>query len=528
MIIFFKNKINIFTLIIIFYSLLLGSKYSQYQTDPWHWGTIASEAIDYINGLKLFKEVILMYGPGQPIFFKFINIFYKVDYYSIGILTCIIYCLNLFFTYLILLKLSKPIFGLIIVIIIFSFNNYSQTPWPDYYASFCITMSCYFLVIYEKNKNLIFLILTSLFLVLSIIFRNTYILNITLALLSEFLILSFFFKKKIFFQYFKKKIIFFLSFLFLFFILLIFSKNIDLWYLEGIGRTQKYFSGESLFYPAIKLIYHIFIPKTLSNLFFLIFYLTNFLILLYLLFNKEILNFNYIKKSYLIFFCLLGLFGIIQSYNQFEIWRNINACISIFSVTGYFLYFFFKNLKSNIKYLYINSVSFFLIIVVIFNYFNNPLTYPTHGFFGKDRFHKYNNETYFKSNIVYFGNHKFNIENITYYSEVKSTICKYDKIINFSYDRNFVYICDKKNGIYSTFSDIYPPIFYNKNLQNRFENENIKEDEIIIADKNFQNKNLTLLKIIKIPEYTRYTKSDIYRAYFDDEIYIYIKKNKSE
>jgi hypothetical protein len=528
MIIFFKNKINIFALIIIFNSFLLGSKYSQYQTDPWHWGTIASEAIDYINGLKLFKEVILMYGPGQPIFFKFMNIFYKLDYHSIGVLTCIIYCLNLFFTYLILLKLTRPIFSLIVVIIIFSLNNYPQTPWPDYYASFCITISCYFLVIYENKKNLIYIILTSLFLVLSIIFRNTYILNITLALLSEFLILYFFLRKKIFFQYFKKKIIFFLSFLFLFFILLILSKNIDLWYLQGIGRTQKYFSDEYFFYPAIKLIYHIFIPKTLSNLFFLIFYLTNFLILLNLIFNKEILNVKYIKKSNLIFFCLLGLFGIIQSYNQYEIWRNISACISIFVVTGYFLYFFLRNLKSKFQYFYITSVSFFLITMVLCNYFNNPLTYPTHGYFSKDGFHKYNNENYYKSNIVYFGNHKFNVENIIYYSEVRSIICKYDKIINFSYDRNFIYICDKKNSISSTFSDIYPPIFYHKNLQTRFENENIKENEIIIADKNFQNKNLTLLKIIKIPEYTRYTKSDIYRAYFDNEIYIYVRKNTSK
>lgn len=524
MISFFKNKINIFSLIIIFYSFLLGAKYSQYHTDPWHWGTITSEAIDYISGFKLFKEITLMYGPGQPIFFKFINIFFKIDYYSVGVLTCIVYSLNIFFIYLILLKLTKPIFGLIVVLVIFSLNNYPQTPWPDFYASFCLTMSCYFLVIYENKKNLIFIILSSLFLVVSIIFRNTYILNVTLALLFEFLIL-YFLKKKILINFFKKKIIFFLLFLFLFFIILVLSENFNLWYLQGIGRTQKYLGTETVFYHSIKFIYHIFAPKNFSNLFFLIFYLANFLILINLILKKVKFKIIYRKESYLIFFCLLGLFGIIQSYNQFEIWRNTAACISMFIVIGYFLYYFCEITESKIRYYYIISIT--LLFTVTSNFFFNSETYPTHGYWSHNGFRKYNNDTYYKSNIVYFGNHKFNAENINFYSEIGSIICKYDKIINFSYDRNLIYICNKKNSIISTFSDTYPPIFFDKNLQNKFENENIEENEIIIADKDFKNVNLKLLKIIKNPEYTRYTKSDLYRIYFDNEIYIYTKNISS-
>ena len=68
----FKNEkliSNIFLLSILSYSFFLSFVYSTYHIDPWHWGTIASEATDYILGFKLFKEITLMYGPGMPIFF---------------------------------------------------------------------------------------------------------------------------------------------------------------------------------------------------------------------------------------------------------------------------------------------------------------------------------------------------------------------------------------------------------------------------------------------------------------------------
>jgi len=78
---------NIFTvlilLIVLWYSLYLGFTYTKYQSDPWHWGTIAGTALDYINDYKLFKETIIVYGPGQPIFFKFINYFYNINLYTI-------------------------------------------------------------------------------------------------------------------------------------------------------------------------------------------------------------------------------------------------------------------------------------------------------------------------------------------------------------------------------------------------------------------------------------------------------------
>jgi hypothetical protein len=105
---------------------------------------------------------------------------------------------------------------------------------------------------------------------------------------------------------------------------------------------------------------------------------------------------------------------------------------------------------------------------------------------------------------------------------MKLLICNYKTIINYSVDRTLIYICDRKNSIPSP-SVSLSPFFVNYYLENKYRNKNLETDEILIADKNFINKNLLLLKKIKLPSYTRFTKSDLFRQQFDNYIYIYIK-----
>ena len=90
-------------------------------------------------------------------------------------------------------------------------------------------------------------------------------------------------------------------------------------------------------------------------------------------------------------------------------------------------------------------------------------------------------------------------------------------------DRTLAYICDKKNGIVSAFSDRYPPRFFNQNIQKKIEAGKIDSQTIILADKNFKNKTLRLLSIKSIPEYTRYSKGAMTRRYFENKVYIYAK-----
>lgn len=199
---------------IILYSIFLGSTYTKYHTDPWHWGSVISNSVDYINGFKLFKEIVLLWGPGQPILYYLINNFYKIDYYTIGIITSIIYCLFLLFSYLILKKLSNRIIAISIFFTIFCLLPYPQTPWPDFYSGLCLVLSCYYLN--KAKKNNIILFISSCFLTLSIIFRNTYILQIIPAIIIFFL-LFLIQKKKIPLIYKKYFIFFFITTVIFFF-----------------------------------------------------------------------------------------------------------------------------------------------------------------------------------------------------------------------------------------------------------------------------------------------------------------------
>ena len=280
----FKNEkliSNIFLLSILSYSFFLSFVYSTYHIDPWHWGTIASEATDYILGFKLFKEITLMYGPGMPIFFKFINFFYPINYFTIGIITSIIYLLNLFISYLIFLKLSNRTIASILLLVLFILNPYPQVPWSDFYAGTCLTLCAYFMFNSERK---FFLYLSGLFLFLSIIFRNTYLLTIFPAIIS-FLLIMYFLQIKICLEI--KKIFYsFIFFFFIFLIILFLTQNLQLWFQQGIGRSGSYFeySYSLINNPITKFFYHLIIPKTLGNFLFLVFYIINFIFIVSLFF----------------------------------------------------------------------------------------------------------------------------------------------------------------------------------------------------------------------------------------------------
>ena len=528
---------NFLVLSILAYSFYLSFVYSTYHIDPWHWGTITSEATDYLNGFKLFKDITLMYGPGMPILFKFINYIYPINYFTIGIITSLFYILNLFVCYLILLKLSDKIIATILLFILFILNPYPQVPWSDYFAGTCLTLFIYFLI--DSKGNNLKLYLSGFFLFLCIVFRNTYLVSILPSILL-FILLIFFTSNKIDLKILKiicSFIFFLISFLFILFI----TQNLQLWFEQGIGRSKDYFQYDySLFYnPLTKFIYHLLIPKSLGNFIFLIFYIINFIFLNFLLFSKK--NFDEkINKEYLLILCSFGLFGILQSFDQFEIWRNLNSSICIFIVTALILNYL------KIRFIgYLNYFGVFIFLFGIIFMTPNPifstkypsLIFPTFGHLDYKDFREIKNDPtkvywkwkkYSKNNfkiidINFFSSHRFSEENIIYYKNMKNLICNYNKIINFTMDRTLAYICDKKNQIVSTFSDRYPPIFFNKEIQNKIENGDIDNQTIILADKNFKNNGLKLLQIQNIPLYTRFSSGALYRKFFSNEIYIYVK-----
>ena len=518
---------------IVFYSIFLGSTYSQYHTDPWHWGSIISNSIDYINGFKLFKEIVLLWGPGQPILYFLINNFYKIDYYTIGIITSIVYFFFLMLSYLIIKKLSNKIIAISVLFIIFCLLPYPQTPWPDFYSGLCLVLSCYYLN--SANKNNIILFISSSFLSLSIIFRNTYILQIIPAII--FFCLLFIVHRKKMPKIYKDYFLYFFITITLFFFILLMQNNLKLWFEQGIGRINEYqdinntiynYKISPFIYSIVKFVYHLFFPTRIENYYYLIIFFLNCGIIFLFFFNKKFFEEINNNNCNIIFFSILGLFGIIQSFNQYEIWRHINSSISIFFVLSYFLNKFLKKMKHVLT----TGIGLMIFFFPLFphknknndwKYYNGTNYFAVIGYIADGKLIK-DKKLYLESTISFFGDHRFTNEHLEYYKEIRFLICDYDRIINYSVDRTLTYICDKKNRIVST----YPrakgrPIFKENKLEKKFNNENLNKNEIIIAGKDFFNNNLKLLKIITMPRGTRYTHSDVFMRYFDSEIYLYIK-----
>jgi len=511
-------------LYIVFFSLYLGITYSTYHTDPWHWGIAAGLAIDFINNFKLFKEIYILYGPGFPILLKIINFFYTINYYTIGVITSIIFCLNLIFIYLTSIKISNKLNALIVVLIYFSFTHYPQTPWPDFYAGFCITFSIFFLNLHLNKKKIIYIIISSLLLAISITFRTTYLLSILIAILS-YLILAKLSNLNIS-NHIKKYFFYFTIFIFIYFFLLLISGNLQTWYIQGLSSSsqlikKEYLAGYdiSYLYLVLKFTYHFIFPKKLENFYFLLLFFFNFIFVIIFL-RKNFFKIQELEKNNILLYLILGIAGLIQSLYQSDIFRNSMSCVSLF-----FVFIYFLNKIKDKKIIYIRAIILVLLIPLIpkNSYESNVNIFPTVGYINNKNEHIKNKDNFYKTNIKFFGKHKFNEETKKYYTDIKLLICEYKTIVNYSIDRTLVYICDKQNSIPSP-AGIPNPIFVNSELEVKYKNKNIEKDEIIIANKHFINKNLLLIKKIKLPTYTRFTKSDLFRQEFENYIYIYINK----
>ena len=150
--------------------------------------------IDFDNGLKLFKEIFLQYGPGQILFYKLANYFIEINFVSISQLSNVIYSLNLLLLFLIFKKITNLQISFLLIFFIFLIHPYSILPWPDYLSG--ISLSLFYL--FFLNKILIqILFYAACFFIYGNFFRSTYILNITFSILLYYILFKFN-KKKIF------------------------------------------------------------------------------------------------------------------------------------------------------------------------------------------------------------------------------------------------------------------------------------------------------------------------------------------
>src|SRR4029077_7827174 len=72
-------------------SIFLGTVYSIYNTDPFHWGFILGSALEFIHGKALFSEIYVQHGAGVPWLFKILGFVVPINNPTIGIITSVVY-----------------------------------------------------------------------------------------------------------------------------------------------------------------------------------------------------------------------------------------------------------------------------------------------------------------------------------------------------------------------------------------------------------------------------------------------------
>jgi len=491
------------------YSYYYGREYTLYHTDLYHWNFQLETILSYINGKELYKEIFLQYGEGYVTSLKALNYVYKIDIYSLGIIVSVIYALRFFLIYKIsLLIIHSKHLSLILTLFIFLSISYTQVPWPDFFSGFCLLIFFYFLFLNREKKNFIILIFSSFLLFLTIYFRNTYLLNF-LGSSIIYLILNLTLLK-INNKYVNRIIIYTYLFIIIYVLILYVNNNLFLWFSQGLGLSDHFFgTNDSSFleriknyiYYILRAVYHLLFPSNLSNLLFSICFVLNIIYLAWnIILNKKTSR----DTPLIIFISLYGLCGFVQTLSHYEIMRYINASISVYFVSFYFI--------SNIKFISEKKKIYFILFCLIIYFFNIAKKLPTSSH--PHIINNYPKENYEISNFKIFGKKKFTKDYILFYEDLKSIICEKDYIYNFSYDRSLNFICHnlKKTINVNNLNINYKTI---KNLQNGLN----KKSRIIISSEELNN--LKLINIKTLPKYFRYTLSDNYMKFHPNKLYIY-------
>jgi hypothetical protein len=443
------NKFEILWIVFLFTSsVFFGTLYSIFNLDPHHWGFIAGTALDVINGKKLFTETYIQYGVGQPLFFNLISYFFSVNYSSIGIITSIVYALELVLIFVCSRKVSNSIIAVIISATSLALHTYSIYPWPDYYSGFFIILSCYFIL---DSQTLIHAVLAGLCLFAAFLFRNTYLISFLFAVFAYCTIA--FINKEVRHSYIFKIIFVFIALIVTYLLFLTLQGNLTLWYSQGIGASTEHYGIDiksilnllhNAFWPA-----KIYLPNNLITTSFSTLFYTGMIVVFFSIFKK----FN---NPIQLFISILGLVGIAQSLKWYQTFRIQNSCVSLYVVFAYFSWITLQKLRplSRTKILPVLIIIYLFLIyskfpnaTAIYPLFNKPIS------------------SYAEIGIPFFKNHRFQRESALYYESLTKLICDGKKgIINRTMDSTLPYLCpDQNNALILPF--YYEPFLKNSNIK---------------------------------------------------------------
>lgn len=468
--------------------ITLGTIHSIFGTDSHHWGFIMGTALDFIQGKKLFEEIYIQYGLGQPLLYRFLNLFIPINFTTTGIITAFVYAAQLGVLYAIIRKVGGSTLAMLMYGIAILIHSYSISPWPNYYSG--LFLSTAVLMLIQDQRISLHSFLAGIFFFLAFFFRSTYLVSILAATFAYAMIVLFEprLKSK---RVFSSLVVFYICFL-AFTLILSLQGDLKLWFEQSIGSgTTKYALGlHDVFKTLRKALWPVagYLPDHIVNTSFVIFFNTT----IYFLFRSTIKRIIPEKVEY-VFFALLGLAGLSQGILSYEFFRLQSDCMMIYVIVALLL-------KSKINYQkWRLGIGIYLLLLLI-RFPNASALFPL-----------YDGElaSYQESSIPIFRFHRFQPEVKSYYEDLANVVCQDDKkIINLTPDSNLPYLCSTpKNSLNLPF---YSDLFINIQTLNY-------DDQWIITDQSTHlfSPQLMLTKKVSRPSWIRFFKPS--------EVFVYLK-----
>ena len=344
---------NIFVIIILIL-LFLGSIYQgSFIYDGFHWGLVASNAYDLLDGKLPYKDFFVHYGF-LTVFFHSLSLFFSNNIYSIFVFTAFIYVVSIFILLLIVRKFLNKDYEYIFLFIVCLMQPFIVYPWHTYLVYFFLLLSIFFLL----RNDLLSYFLYPFFLQLTFLSSESFkMFSIVALILSIFCLL----KKELKYSRLKIFLLIFSGYftpLLIFFLYLLHYDIFDYWLLHSqipeIFLNRLDLSKLDLIYNFIKnyLIYSIDIYQRP----FIFFGLVINLICVYYIIQYLFKKFNNINLLYISLLTLLANFNLIFRHESFRFFSGSIIGIVI-------LFHLIEKIKDkDIKFICIGTILFLSIL----------------------------------------------------------------------------------------------------------------------------------------------------------------------
>ena len=150
-----SNKTNIVLYLFLFYSFYFSVKQGSYIYDGYHWGLVASNANDFINGKLPYKDFFVHYGFLTTLIHS-IAYFIFDSILSLIILTSLFYVISIFLLVRLVKKYSNENYTLMTIFIFFFMQPFVVYPWHTYLIFIFSILSVSFYINHNNFSYFIF------------------------------------------------------------------------------------------------------------------------------------------------------------------------------------------------------------------------------------------------------------------------------------------------------------------------------------------------------------------------------------